>query len=153
MAHAEGGSMTTRATTSDGTSYKSAPSPMLSVLFLAACVSFANLWLDWENSTMTSCCRRSFLRVHLFMSTRILSFQLPRCCSALNDLEFDVLNSPVRWIKDWLICSQLPWIIRSQFQLMNGRTGLTLMTYHYTLIFASKVADRFYIKMLHRITT
>ncbi|XP_064952794.1 non-specific lipid transfer protein GPI-anchored 5-like [Musa acuminata AAA Group] len=40
---AEGGSMATRATTSDGTSYKSPPSLMLSILCLAACVSFANL--------------------------------------------------------------------------------------------------------------
>ncbi|URD87518.1 Protease inhibitor seed storage LTP family protein precursor [Musa troglodytarum] len=34
---AEGGPMATPATTSAGTSYKSAPSPMLSILFLAAC--------------------------------------------------------------------------------------------------------------------
>ncbi|CAL9767474.1 unnamed protein product [Musa acuminata subsp. burmannicoides] len=40
---AEGGSMATRATTSDGTSYKSPSSLMLSILCLAACVSFANL--------------------------------------------------------------------------------------------------------------
>ncbi|CAL9081094.1 unnamed protein product [Musa textilis] len=40
---AEGGPMATPATTSAGTSYKSAPSPMLSILFLAACVSFADL--------------------------------------------------------------------------------------------------------------